>query len=171
MSKVTGKYLIEIYDDGSFKATRLDFELPEEDDPNYIKLNDATGRIGQALKIISLTTESYLRDRGFGEKFNLKQELKKAIDQTALYFNVSIQTVNDKITRQMENKSMDEFRACVGDYLKTLDGKGKRYDKELTDKIELKQLLLRNQVSRGKKRDAMMIERFFENPEIEFKRN
>ena len=37
MSKVTGKYLIEIYDDGSFKATRLDFELPEEDDSDYIK--------------------------------------------------------------------------------------------------------------------------------------
>ena len=170
MSKVIGKYLIEIYDDGSFKKTRLDLELPEEDDPNHIKLNDITGRMGQALMVISNTVKSYLSDREFGEMFDLKQELKKAIDQTALYFNVAIQSVNDKITRQMENKSMDEFRTFVGDYLKTLDGKGKRYNKELTDKIELKQLLLRNQASRGKKRDAVMIERFFENPEIEFKR-
>ena len=168
MSKVIGKYLIEIYDDGSFKKTRLDLELPEDDNPNYIKLDCITGRTGQALMVISNMVRTYLSDREFGETFDLKQELKKAIDQTALYFNVSIQSVNDKITRQMENKSMDEFRTFVGDYLKTLDGKGKRYNKELTDKIELKQLLLRNQASRGKKRDAVMIERLFENPEIEF---
>lgn len=168
MSKVIAKYLIEIYDDGNFKKTRLDLEIPKEDNSDCIKLNDITVRMGQALMVLSNIVKSYLSDWYFGEVFDLKREMKKSIDNTASYFNVSIQSVNDKITRQMENKTMDEFRNYVEDYLKTLKSRGTRYAKEQTDKIELKQLLLRNQASRGKKKDAVMIERFFNYPEIGF---
>ena len=167
MAKLIARYMIEVYDDGSIKTVRHEIEKEQSENINIVNLRDVTGRTGQILLTVKFVIDAYKKyaennDGGFV----LKRQLKEAMDKTALMYGVRIQSVVDKMTRQL-GWTMEQFRYTVAEYLELIDLDKTIYYKEETDKLELKKALMASITSRAGKSEGDIIEKFFENPNIE----
>lgn len=168
MANIIAKYIVEIYDDGSTKSLRLDLDQEEENTEleDIILLNEIAGRTGQILLTIKYVVEAYQRHDLRDGEFMIKPVLREALNKTADVYHVTLQSVVDKATRQLEIK-MEDFRIMLMEYLHTLNA-SRVYTREETDSIRLKNALINSLTRRTGKMDQVMIERFFANPNIEF---
>ena len=167
MATLIARYIMEVYDDGSIRTSKIDIQGTESKEINIVNLREVTGRTGQILMTVQAVTNSYwnylAKDDG---GFILSTQLKQAMKKTADAYGVTIQSVTDKMTRQM-GWNMDQFRDALEDYLNMLDFNKEIYNKEETDKLELKKALKNCLTNRAGATEGDIIEKFFENPKID----
>lgn len=166
--QVIGRYIIEIHDDGTISGREITFNkiassLNELD--NAICTDSISSRMLQILLVLHYVVERYLEHLHTGRLFVLRKVIYEAVRKVADKLNVTVQSVNCKITKEI-GLNMNEFHILVFSYLKTLTGHGEIYSE--TDDIELKRLLMLKITSRKKgASDYIALEKFFRNPEID----
>lgn len=166
--QVIGRYIIELHDDGTISGRELTFNgiasnLKEPD--NAICTDRISSRMLQILLVLHYIVERYLEHLHTGRLFYLRNVISKTVKKVADELNVTVQSVNCKITKEI-GLNMNEFHILVFGYLKTLTGHGEIYSE--TDDIELKRLLMLKIASRKKgASDSIALEKFFRNPEID----
>lgn len=166
--QVIGRYIIELHDDGTISGRELAFNgiasnLKEPD--NAICTDLISSRMLQILLVLHYIVERYLEHLHTGRLFYLRNVISKTVKKVADELNVTVQSVNCKITKEI-GLNMNEFHILVFGYLKTLTGHGEIYSE--TDDIELKRLLMLKITSRKKgASDYIALEKFFRNPEID----
>lgn len=166
--QVIGRYIIELHDDGTISGREMTFNgiasnLNEPD--NAICTDSISSRMLQILLVLHYIVERYLEHLHTGRLFYLRNVISKTVKKVADELNVTVQSVNCKITKEI-GLNMNEFHILVFGYLKTLTGHGEIYSE--TDDIELKRLLMLKITSRKKgASDYIALEKFFRNPEID----
>lgn len=166
--QVIGRYIIEIHDDGTISGREITFNkiassLNELD--NAICTDSISSRMLQILLVLHYVVERYLEHLHTGRLFILRKVISDTVKKVADELNVTVQSVNCKITKEI-GLNMNEFHILVFGYLKTLNGHGEIYSE--TDDIELKRLLMLRITSRKKgANDYIALEKFFRNPEID----
>lgn len=166
--QVIGRYIIELHDDGTISGRELTFNgiasnLKEPD--NAICTDRISSRMLQILLVLHYIVERYLEHLHTGRLFYLRNVISKTVKKVADELNVTVQSVNCKITKEI-GLNMNEFHILVFGYLKTLTGHREIYSE--TDDIELKRLLMLKITSRKKgASDYIALEKFFRNPEID----
>lgn len=166
--QVIGRYIIELHDDGTISGRELKFNgiasnLKEPD--NAICTDRISSRMLQILLVLHYIVERYLEHLHTGRLFYLRNVISKTVKKVADELNVTVQSVNCKITKEI-GLNMNEFHILVFGYLKTLTGHGEIYSE--TDDIELKRILMLKITSRKKgASDYIALEKFFRNPEID----
>lgn len=166
--QVIGRYIIELHDDGTISGREMTFNgiasnLKEPD--NAICTDSISSRMLQILLVLHYVVERYLEHLNTGRLFYLRNVISKTVKKVADELNVTVQSVNCKITKEI-GLNMNEFHILVFGYLKTLTGHGGIYSE--TDDIELKRLLMLKITSRKKgASDYIALEKFFRNPEID----
>lgn len=166
--QVIGRYIIEIHDDGTISGREITFNkiasgLGEPD--NAICTDHISSRMLQILLVLHYIVERYLEHLHTGRLFYLRNVISKTVKKVADELNVTVQSVNCKITKEI-GLNMNEFHILVFGYLKTLTGHGEIYSE--TDDIELKRLLMLKITSRKNgASDYIALEKFFRNPEID----
>lgn len=168
MAKLIGRYLFEIYDDGSIKISRMDLEETNTKDENIVRLSDMSGKNAQILCTLKRLIEEYdTWDQERDGFFEIKPRLKDAMDYTSKKFEVQIQSIMDKMTRQQGGIDMNEFRKEVSDFIYIYGQNLDTYtSEEVQNGIELKSRLLTHISNKSGKRDRAMINRFFLDPHI-----
>ena len=166
--QVIGRYIIEIHDDGTISGREITFNkiasgLDEPD--NAICTDRISSRMLQILLVLHYIVERYLEHLHTGRLFYLRNVISKTVKKVADELNVTVQSVNCKITKEI-GLNMNEFHILVFGYLKTLTGHWEIYSE--TDDIELKRLLMLKITSRKNgASDYIALEKFFRNPEID----
>lgn len=166
--QVIGRYIIEIHDDGTISGREITFNkiasgLDEPD--NAICTDRISSRMLQILLVLHYIVERYLEHLHTGRLFYLRNVISKTVKKVADELNVTVQSVNCKITKEI-GLNMNEFHILAFGYLKTLTGHGEIYSE--TDDIELKRILMLKITSRKKgASDYIALEKFFRNPEID----
>lgn len=167
MAKLIGKYIVEVFDDGSMKTSRISLEEREQE-AEVVNLNDTTGRTGQSLLTIKELIELYdIHNFDTDGNFELRPMVKEAMDKTAKVYGVKIQSVIDKMTRQLNGIEMSELRSYLSEFLDVYSD-GSLNQPDVQENLKIKNLLLESVSTRTGKRDSIMITRFFQNPHIEF---
>lgn len=166
--QVIGRYIIELHDDGTISGREITFNKIASglDEPeNAICTDRISSRMLQILLVLHYIVERYLEHLHTGRLFYLRQVISKTVKKVADELNVTVQSVNCKITKEI-GLNMNEFHILVFGYLKTLTGHREIYSE--TDDIELKRLLMLKITSRKKgASDYIALEKFFRNPEID----
>lgn len=166
MAKLIAKYIMEIYDDGSVRQIRIDQEEKKQRD-DVIDLNETSERTAQILDTIKNLVELFdshsFEDEG---DFEIRPALQKAIELTAERYNRKVQSVVDKLTRQI-GEDMYTLREHLSEFLQVY-ADGTLKEEEVQKNLKIKQIMVDTIKDRGGKKDALMIHRYFKNPGLEF---
>lgn len=155
MARVIAEYRTTIYDDGTMVSVRLPSrEEIIEDETGFmqdiIDLGNTSARIGQTLAVLSYSRK-LSKDKNYAL---LDDNISKAIRELANIFGFEMQSIHDKITRQLKI-TMTQFRYYVRKFI--LDNEFQELKELLIDKVDKK-----NKTTA----DLMAIEMFFNNPDI-----
>ena len=166
MAKLIAKYIMEIYDDGTVRQIRIDQEEKKQRD-DVLDLNETSERTAQILDTIKNLVEIFDK-HNFEEEgdFEIRPALQKAIEMTAERFNRKIQSVIDKLTRQI-GEDMYSLRDHLSEFLQVY-ADGTLKEEKVQNNLKIKQIMVATIKDRGGKKDALMIYRYFKNPEFEF---
>ena len=155
MANVLAEYRITIYDDGTMVTVRL--PLNEETTegkndfiPDIIDLGNTSARIGQTLAVLSYSRK-LSKDKNYAL---IDDNISKAIRELALMYGFEMQSIHDKITRQLKI-TMTQFRYYVRKFV--MDNEFKELKELLMDKVDKKN---------KSTADQLAIELFFNNPDI-----
>lgn len=166
MAKLIAKYIMEIYDDGTVRQIRIDQEEMKQRD-DVVDLNETSERTAQILttfkNLVELFDDHSFEDEG---DFELRPALQKAMEMTAERYNRKLQSVVDKLTRQI-GEDMYTLRDHLSEFLQVY-ADGTLKEEEVQKNLKIKQIMIDTIKDRGGKKDALMIHRYFKNPEFEF---
>lgn len=155
MANVLAEYRITIYDDGTMVTVRL--PLKEETTegetdfiPDIIDLGNTSARIGQTLAVLSYSRK-LSKDKNYAL---IDDNISKAIRELAIMYGFEMQSIHDKITRQLKI-TMTQFRYYVRKFI-------------IEDEFkELKELLMGKVDKKNRSTaDQLAIELFFNNPDV-----
>lgn len=155
MARVIAEYRTTIYDDGTMVSVRLLLkeEITEgETDfkPDIIDLGNTSARIGQTLAVLS-----YSRRLSQNRNYALIDDnISKAIRELAIIYGFEMQSIHDKITRQLKI-TMTQFRYYARKFI--MENEFQELKELLMDKIDKKN---------KSTADLLAIELFFNNPDI-----
>ncbi|WP_455437028.1 hypothetical protein [Hungatella hathewayi] len=155
MARVIAEYRTTIYDDGTMVSVRVPLTeetIKGETDfkPDIIDLGNTSARIGQTLAVLS-----YSRKLSKDKNYSLIDEnISKAIRELAKMYGFEMQSIHDKITRQLKI-TMTQFRYYTRKFI--MDNEFK----------ELKELLIEKIDKKNKSTaDLLAIKLFFDDPDI-----
>lgn len=166
MARLLHRLYIDIYDDGSIKYGKV--EVAEEKLPdNVVDLRQVSAQTSTALLVLKYLVDRYTNHNSDQDgKLVFRHELVKAVNDVAVHNNVKVQSVHEKLTRQL-GISIVQFRELSAEFLKIyLDGA--LNNENMQNNLRIKQLLISNIPLKGAYMDSAMIQRFFKNPGSKF---
>ena len=151
--KILKRYEVCVFEDGSITIKEMKEENIENNDIQ-INLKNCSSRIGQVITVLAL---AYREQKGKNPIYT-DESITKAIKETAVIYNTSTQTINDKLTRQlkMEGIALSVFRSFARSFI-------------MGEKKNDFYMLLENNTSSRKdgEVDKNILKLFWENPEQE----
>lgn len=158
--RILKRYEVCVFEDGSITTKEIKEENTENNDIQ-INLKNCSSRIGQVITVLAL---AYREQKGKNPIYT-DESITKAIKETAVIYNTSTQTINDKLTRQlkmenaegeMEGIALSVFRSFARSFI-TGEKENDFY------------MLLENNASSRKdgEADKNILKLFWENPEQE----
>ena len=158
--RILKKYEVYVLEDGTI-ITKEIRKKTEENNGIQINLKNCSSRIGQVITVLALAC----REQKGKNPIYADESITKAIKETAVIYDTSTQTINDKLTRQlkMENKegktegiALSVFRSFARNFIT-----GKKENNFYT-------LLKSNATSRKDgETDRNILKLFWEDPEQE----
>lgn len=149
--KILKRFEVIVFENGSIEFHEMTDSQEIKNDDSILNLNECSSRIAQILSVIAIAN----RIQQGQLPILADDSISNAISETSKLFKVSIQSVMDKLTRQIE-LPMSEFRAFVRDFTN-----GERSE-------EFKNILISHADSKNKKgKDLRAIEAIWKNPEQE----
>lgn len=109
--QVIGRYIIELHDDGTISGREITFNkiassLNEPE--NVIRTDCISSRMLQILLVLHYIVERYLEHLHTDRLFYLRNVISKTVKKVADELNVTVQSVNCKITKEI-GLNMNEF--------------------------------------------------------------
>ena len=168
-----GRYLVNVYSDGSIETSRLPIEDNKELE-KYINVNDLSDSISQVLltmKYYMLIYKEHIdeaEENGYDFDIDYDDMVRSSLKKIADLLEVNLMTVTSKVTKNLINENLETL--TLPEFYKIANSFACAYYHDHSDlkKTEFYNCLMRSLPKRNQTNNIKAIELFTKNPTISF---